>query len=1271
MTTRVPRLQALAFLLAVFVLAGCPQAPQMSVNPQALDFGDTGITRTFTILNIGGGSLDWTVQEVVRANADAPWQPQAIPWLQADLAAGSSTGEIDRVTLTVSRAGQAVGLYNNTGVRVMSNAGSEVIPVSMTVQPTLLVAPTLFTLSPNATEATFTIQNTGAQATSWQVLYLPDPDDVDTAQALPAGITAEPASASTAPAASITVTVNWPAGQEDFYLYVQSDAGSAVLTFRFGAVLQGLEILPSPLTLYVDSTAIDAETAEPQIASTLRIRNIGAVPRPWVIAVVNSSNPNAGAPIDVAPSSGTTNGGQQSEVEVAVSDARAITPGSGIYDLIVTSGDASLVVPIIIEILPIPEIEISDAPNPEDAFPSPEPIDTLDFGRDELQKQFWIVNVGSRGSQLYFKVSHPDQGIVQPLIVSAAPEQGDTTGNDRDFYITEFQDFVDGVPITVTVDRSNMTEDVETRTITVEAFDADFENALDIVESRTITIRVERPPLTFEGTLNRSRPPYVERFVFLLRDTVGDVIPTRTPEDLENLDFVVFEDEVQLDTNETNQFVRPPDDLRVNLVLMLDFTGSMYFAGTQDPTAPLDPGEAVELMKRSAALFLDDLPPSYRVALMYYNDRQQQTRLMHQFSTDRASLKSTLETFTLPAASYGVSTVRDALIDGMSVIAAEDPDETLPFDDADLRAIVYITDGVDNASAANENDVETLAEELRVRLYPVAYTPQGQAVNYADLLLQASKSGGHLYYVNDVTGLTSVLGSTAGLVLEPSTLSGTNVAYFNVTNISAANLTWNTQITFGGDWIASVDPSTSILVPGETAPVLVQLNPAGVPLDEVVEGEIKITSNDGEGTVVLRMTPVSDGQGGFIAQNVSVQLRDEAGTLWNDLRNQVVFTYITPKEVGFNYRLVARYFPPGGASIQGQFQRDGVFFPGDVLAGQIAMTTTGIVEDLRAATPDEAVRAEVYVRTDYVPRNVNKFRFRFFTSVPEDAPAGAAAALAQADMRVEIAPGGLLDVQDPFAPDWRLIPESDGIYLLLTEQANVLPYGAFGNLLKITFTGLDDLVAAYQGTLRPAEFLIEMRADNQIYVSPATRGKPSDSKYFLYPAGPVYPDRKLSVILNDGDVAAPARSISELADPGIDPEALNAWDRDEDALPDFNDPFPDDEGRPGNLVVPSPLEIGVDETGETLTIRNNRLDTFTWNIDPASIPAWISSITYGNPPSPTPASVLSPGESQQINLTVNRAGLPPGSSVVTELRFETKVFPAEEVTIRLFIPEQP
>jgi len=165
-----------------------------------------------------------------------------------------------------------------------------------------------------------------------------------------------------------------------------------------------------------------------------------------------------------------------------VSDPRGIIAGSGAYDLIISSGDESLVVPVVVEILPIPVVEISYAPNPEDAFPTVEPIDTLDFGREELQKEFWVVNTGSLGSRLYFRVTYEGQVLTNPLIAGVDPVQGDTTGSDRDFYIPEFQDYVDGVPVQVTVYRNNMTEDVEVKTITVQAFDPDFQAPLDIVE---------------------------------------------------------------------------------------------------------------------------------------------------------------------------------------------------------------------------------------------------------------------------------------------------------------------------------------------------------------------------------------------------------------------------------------------------------------------------------------------------------------------------------------------------------------------------------------------------------------------------------------------------------------------------------------------------------------------------------------------------------------------------------------------------------------------
>lgn len=216
------------------------------------------------------------------------------------------------------------------------------------------------------------------------------------------------------------------------------------------------------------------------------------------------------------------------------------------------------------------------------------------------------------------------------------------------------------MPITVTIDRNNLREDVELRTITVRAYNSAFTTPQAAVEAATLTIRVERQPLQVEGTENRSRPPQVMRFVFLVRDSLGQVVPTQTEVERDRLNFAIFEDDVALNINETNQYLT--NDLQVNLAILLDYTGSMLHAGTADPVNGLERGEAVSIMKAAARRFINDLPPNYRVALLSYNDVQAGARVIHQFTTNRDSLTGALDAFTLPEAQFGTSDIHDALI---------------------------------------------------------------------------------------------------------------------------------------------------------------------------------------------------------------------------------------------------------------------------------------------------------------------------------------------------------------------------------------------------------------------------------------------------------------------------------------------------------------------------------------------------------------------------------------------------------------------------------
>ncbi len=1260
-----PRLAWLVLpALMTLTLAGCPNPPSLKVTPQAISFDTTKTADRITIINAGSGALRWTAEEVFRADVNSPWEAQDVPWLSID---GPASGEtrllVSQLQIRVSRAGLASGLYSNAGIRILSNGGATVVPISMQVAATMAVSPTDFSLAPTATQAAFTVRNTGATAVDWEVLYLGTSLNPADATSLPADIQVTPNPGATAPQVATAVSVQWGAGRSDFNLVVRSVAGSAVLRIRFGAALEGLIVQPAVLTLYMDPASLAGGGGE-QAASKLTIANAGTVTKSWTISLVSRINPGISPAISISPGSGSTGAGQLSEVLVRVTDPTGVEVGSGKYDLMVQSGGSFLVVPVVVELMSLPKIAVSEPPQPDIARPTIVPVDVLDFGREEIQKTFWIANIGPRDSRLYFRISHAGQGSEDALIADISPSQGGANGEDgnaQDFFHPELANvLIDGVAVTVTIDRSKLTQDVEFHEITVEAVDRNFEDVLGAVEKKTIKIRVERMPLTVEGTINRSRPPFVMRFVFLLRDTLGRAIPTRTQEDLNRIRFTVTEEGIPLDLDETSLYVTGPENLRVNLMLMLDYTGSMYYAGTRDAVNPLAPGEAVAQVKAAALHFLDDLPPGYRVGLMYYNDRQQPNRLIHALTTDREALKDALNRFTLPDAQFGVSTIYDALNDAIARIVADDAEDMLPFDDADIRAIVFITDGQDNASVATADTVRDAAKDTRVRLYPVGYSAGGP-VNNKDLLVLASETGGHLFTAGNVRNLTRLLGNEKGLALEAAD-GGPNTVRFRVANVGETTLLWTAVVEDGAPWITSVSPASGGAAPGGATLVTVQVNSAMVSPDSAVLGIIRIASDNGEGAASIRMDVGADNA---LPEALTLELWDEPGRIWAELQHQLVLTYVTPRQTGGRYSIRVEYAQPDGADITGFFEEDGVFYPGDVLAGQIAMRTSGIQHVIGETDPDEAVRAEVYVRTDYVPRDVTRFRMRFFLSAPDDAPAAALSALSAVQMIVELAPDGLLITDDPFQPTWRLLEEGDGIYNLLTAQDNPLPYGSFGNLLKISMTGLADYVAAFAGTGRDPEFFVEMRVDNTIYVSPATPSQPSRTKYFLYPGGPTNPGRVLSVSLTP-DAAPPARSANDMAFPDIDPEAPFAWDRDEDALPDFYDPYPDRADLPGRLVTPNPFEIGAVQSVGVLTIRNNRLDTFRWGIETASLPAWISAVRYGDGTALVPQSVLMPGERERIYLHVDRTGLPAGF-VRGTVRVNTDSFGDDEIQVTVLV----
>ncbi len=129
--------------------------PVLDVENPSLDFGYTDTTRTFTVVNLGGGTLSWNLSE-------------SIPWLELSTTGGTNIGD---VTVTIDRTGLAQGTYGGE-IFLTSNAGNRTVLVSMTVlatDPVLRVVPTTLFFGGRIYDKSLLVFNDGVAGLNWNV----------------------------------------------------------------------------------------------------------------------------------------------------------------------------------------------------------------------------------------------------------------------------------------------------------------------------------------------------------------------------------------------------------------------------------------------------------------------------------------------------------------------------------------------------------------------------------------------------------------------------------------------------------------------------------------------------------------------------------------------------------------------------------------------------------------------------------------------------------------------------------------------------------------------------------------------------------------------------------------------------------------------------------------------------------------------------------------------------------------------------------------------
>ena len=1035
----------------LIVLTGCPSfQPVLTVSPGALSFGSAATRESLAILNVGHGTLKWQAAEVVWDGATQEWLEQDIEWLSIDpeKLAGSVSAETDRVFLSADRDGLSAGAYSGTGIRVTSNGGTAVIPVSIIVQGTtggdepdadgLVVSPTAVTINGLDDTATFTVANEGDALVHWYT----------------------------------EVTINATDVPDDTPIQVTVDPTSAITTVG-------------------DTTTATVSVSDPTDFDTTYLN--------YIVAIRDQAD-----------------GGLIAEVIVTVDQ---IGP---------------------------PVIAVDPA--------------VLDYGTDGYQVWFLVANLGNVSSLLDFAVftrTKNDDGtytytpfdVDADALIATIDAPDGMLDVESDILTSTDQSWQYARDVVVTISRDGIKEDLEYRDLWIGAVAGYDESGNPIIDTdvtpQEVQVRVEAAA-TLEGALNRSRPPSLMRFVFMLRDKRGIAIDASDDLIRSQIEFSIQEDDAALEPYESSQFVTGPENITCNLVLLLDYTGSMYNAGVDDTDNKLEQGEAISQMVQAAKQFILDVPDTYKIAIMEYHDRQQSDNVIHGFDTNKAALIESLDKFSLPAAEHGASEIYDVLYRACDALVDEDPADLLPFDEADVRSVVFVTDGWDTSSTNTLDEVVTYAQKSRVRLYPIGFSGRASSsINDSAMIRLASDTGGHTYYASEVNDLTALLDTENSLSFNATTVDlSMGKATLTLRNAGSSTITW--QAIENIDWLA-VYPATGSIPPlhrdsdgviDETGVREVTVTLASGFPEGTYEGSITIQSDYGNATVNVSMT--IDSSGALTDMSVIPRTTD-AGRLWRELRGQVVLTYTSLFQEGTHPYYIESMFPDSaGDMVSAHFQKDAVYYAGDPRAGQLSLSTTGI----------SSGTAEILLRADYVPRNITQFRLRFIIDVPEDLTpnlTGAERDTLLTKLNTALNNGAVTLTSDGLLDGWRLISsEGHGIFMAVTESDNYLTYASSGQMLKLTFDGLGANDA----------FTVGMRVDNTLYYSPASATQPSLTKYFLYPGGFLNPTGLLTVS-SGSSIASPSLTIDGFTET-FDPEATGAWDRDGDSWPDFDDINPDD-----------------------------------------------------------------------------------------------------------------
>ena len=197
----------------------------------------------------------------------------------------------------------------------------------------------------------------------------------------------------------------------------------------------------------------------------------------------------------------------------------------------------------------------------------------------------------------------------------------------------------------------------------------------------------------------------------------------------------------EIDYGETGFFVEKAENLRLEVVFVLDYTNSMTRARLRDGRSP---GEAMMGAFESA---VRALPGSHRIGVVEFHDRNVEPGVLSPLTTDVDSVLASVRQFEQSGFERGSSRLWDGVVTGLDLFS---------HDPTAVRALVFLSDGHDTSSVKNLEQAADYASDRKVQLYAAGVG----VVHQEERLKRAvASSGGGYYPARDLGGLEDLLGT--------------------------------------------------------------------------------------------------------------------------------------------------------------------------------------------------------------------------------------------------------------------------------------------------------------------------------------------------------------------------------------------------------------------------------------------------------------------------------------------------------------------------------